>query len=155
MADELGSMQLVAATSPLPPSANGWGDTPTIAPAQSPLERPLAALKRYKWLALGIVVLATLGGVVSTRFLKPDYEVRATIWIASIAPMNNGPIRDRELLNPGAWTELLNSFKIADAVVRKLALYVRPEDLRDSTLFRGFQLADRSEERRVGKECCR
>ena len=135
-------MQLVAATSPLPPSADRWGDTPTIAPAQSPLERPIAALKRYKWLALGIVVLATLGGVVSTRFLKPDYEVRATIWIASIAPMNNGPIRDRELLNPGAWTELLNSFKIADAVVRKLALYVRPEDLRDSTLFRGFQLAD-------------
>lgn len=137
-------MQVVAATSPLPFSNEGWGDTPTIAPSRSPLERPIAALKRYKWLALGIVVLATLGGLVSTRFLKPDYEVRATIWIASMAPSNNGPIRDRELLNPGAWTELLNSFKIADAVVRELALYVRPKDLSDSTLFRGFDLANRA-----------
>ncbi len=128
----------------MPPSAEGWGDTPTIAPSRSPLERPLAAVKRYKWLALGVVVLATLGGVVATKFLKPDYEVRATIWIASMAPMNNGPLRERELLNPGAWTELLNSFKIADAVVSKLALYVRPADPADSTLFRGFELANRA-----------
>jgi capsular exopolysaccharide synthesis family protein len=94
---------------------------------------------------LGVFALAVLGGVVVTRFVKPEYEVRATIWIASETPLQDktGPIRSHELLNAEAWVELLKSYRISDEVVRKLALYVKPNDAKDSTYFRGFGVADR------------
>ncbi len=122
---------------------DGWGDAPIIAPPRNPLERPLAAMRRYKWLIIAVVLLSAAGGLVASRLVKPDYEVRATIWIASQTPRNDGPIQSRELLNASAWTELLNSFRIQDAVVRKLALYVQPKDPADSALFNGFDIADR------------
>jgi capsular exopolysaccharide synthesis family protein len=146
MADDVASAHLVPATPFTPPQASGgWGDAPTLAPPRSPLERPLAAMRRYKWLLMGIVALAILGGVVATRFVTPEYEVRATIWIASETPLadKSGPIRSNELLNAGAWVELLRSYRIADEVVRKLSLYVKPANVGDSALFRGFQIADR------------
>ena len=43
--------------------------------------RYTAALRRYKWLMLLIVLLGTAGGVVATRFLPPIYTAKATIWI--------------------------------------------------------------------------
>jgi tyrosine-protein kinase Etk/Wzc len=125
--------------------AGGWGDEQTLAPPRSPLERPLAAIRRYKWLLLAVLLLATVAGVVATRFVKPEYEVRATIWIASETPLQDktGPIRSHELLNSEAWVELLKSYRISDAVVQKLSLFVKPKDDADSTLFRDFTVADR------------
>jgi succinoglycan biosynthesis transport protein ExoP len=123
----------------------GWGDGAPLAPARSPLERPLAAIRRYKWLLLAIVALSIVGGVLATRFVTPEYEVRATIWINSETPLaeRSGPIRSNELLNAEAWVELIKSYRISDAVVRKLALYVKPKDVGDSTLFVNFEIADR------------
>ena len=113
--------------------------------AQSPLQRPLAALRRYKLLIIAIVLVAVAGGIVATRMVTPQYEVRATIWIESQTPLQDraGPIRSHELLNAAAWVELLKSYRISDAVVRKLSLYIRPEKAADSTLFATFSLADR------------
>jgi tyrosine-protein kinase Etk/Wzc len=123
----------------------GWGDEQTLVPPRSPFERPIAAIRRYKWLLLAVVLLATMGGVVATRFVKPEYEVRATIWIASETPLQDktGPIRSHELLNSEAWVELLKSYRISDAVVQKLSLFVKPNDAADSVLFRDFTVADR------------
>lgn len=147
MAENAASFDLVpAGTVPPPmPAGQGWGSEPTLAPHKSPLERPLAAIRRYKWLLLAVVLLATLAGVVATKMVKPEYEVRATISIQSETPIQDkeGPIRPHELLNAEAWVELLKTFRISDAVVRKLALYVKPSDVADSALFRGFQIADR------------
>jgi capsular exopolysaccharide synthesis family protein len=145
MAEEA-SFELVPAA-PVAPStgAQGWGDEPSLTPARSPLERPIAAIRRYKWLLLGVVGLAVLGGFVATRLVQPEYEVRATIWIASETPLQDktGPIRSNELLNAQAWVELIKSYRIADAVVRKLSLYVRPKDAADSAMFTNFSVAER------------
>jgi tyrosine-protein kinase Etk/Wzc len=146
MADEVTSLQL-AQEIPMgpPPGDGGWGNGPTLAPARSPLERPVAAIMRYKWLFLGVVLLATAGGVIATRFVKPDYETHATLWIASQTPQDaGGPIRSRELLNPTAWVDLLKSYRITDAVVRRLALYVKADKPADEPLLAGLSISDRS-----------
>ncbi|HET7188903.1 MAG TPA: polysaccharide biosynthesis tyrosine autokinase [Gemmatimonadaceae bacterium] len=118
---------------------------PLPALATSPLERPVAALRRYKWLIVAVVALAVGGGIVATRLVTPLYEVRASIMIATESPMENrtGPIRSTGLLTSDDWTQLLKSFTISDAVVRKLSLYLRPSDAKDAELFAGFTLADR------------
>ena len=54
-----------------------------------------------------------------------------------------GPIRSEELLNQQAWVELLKSYRVADAVVRKLVLYVKPADQADSLAFEDFAIGDR------------
>jgi succinoglycan biosynthesis transport protein ExoP len=120
---------------------------PTVpALATSPLERPVAAVRRYKWLMLAVLVLSIGAGIAATRFVTPLYEVRASIMIASDSPLENrtGPIRSQGLLTSDDWTQLLKSFTISDAVVRKLSLYLQPDDYRaDSEVFRGFGLANR------------
>lgn len=145
MRDDVTSMQLVA-PSPLVPAAppEGWGNGPTLAPPTSSLERPAAAIRRYKWLFVGIVLLASAGGAVATKFVKPDYEVNATLWIASQTPQDaGGPIRSRELLNPTAWVDLLRSYKIVDAVVRQLSLYVEPAKDVDAAFVQSISVGDR------------
>jgi hypothetical protein len=78
------------------------------------------------------------------KFVKPEYEVHSTVWIASQTPQEpGGPIRSRELLNPNAWVDLFRSYRISDAVVRKLALYVKPSKADDSPLFADFSISDR------------
>lgn len=145
MSDELPPLNMVPAR-PAPLPATRWGDPafPVTIP-RPPYERPLAALRRYKFLVLGVLVLAVVAGMVVTRLVKPQYEVRATIWIEPETPVSNvsGPIRSRELLNASAWVELVRSYRIVDAVVRKLSLYVRPDDTGDLPLFSGFDISER------------
>jgi capsular exopolysaccharide synthesis family protein len=139
-------MQVVPASS-IPPSAqDGWGDAPTLAPQRNPLERPVAAIRRYKWLMLIIVAASAAGGVVGSRMVKPDYEVTAKIWVQALAVSATdpaGPIRGRELLNAYSWLELLRSFKISDAVVRDLALNITPKNADDAGLLKGLTIGDR------------
>ncbi len=104
-------------------------------------QRYISALRRYKWLILLITVLGTGGGVVATRFLKPEYKVQATIWIES-PPAHDGPIRAQGLLESYAWVELLKTFTVLDSVVQKERLYLDHEP-DDSVVFRGFALMER------------
>jgi len=110
-----------------------------------PLERAIGALRRYRWLILGVFILSVAGGIVATRVVQPRYTVSATVWIQSETPTmgNRGPIQSAGLLSAQAWVELLKSYRIADAVVRKLTLYVRPEKPADLPLFANFTIADR------------
>jgi polysaccharide biosynthesis transport protein len=132
---------------PLPSSTtrdlNGDGDGPSFGP--QPVERAIGAVRRYKWLALGVAALASAAGAVAVRFIHPAYEVQATIWIASETPSARnaaGPIRSQELLRSSAWAELIKSYRISDEVVRKLVLYITPAKASDVPLFRGFSLAE-------------
>jgi capsular exopolysaccharide synthesis family protein len=147
MSDEAPSFDLVptGTVQPPAPAGQGWSGEPTLAPTRSPLERPLAAIRRYKWLLIAVVLLSIVGGVVATRMVQPLYEVRATISIQSETPIQDktGPIRPHELLNAEAWVELLKTYRISDEVVRKLALFVKPGDPADSALFRNFDVANR------------
>lgn len=114
-------------------------------PPLNALDRPLAAIRRYKWLMLGIVILFGLGGIARSRMTTPQYEARATIWIASEAPDGraSGPIRSGELLRSGAWIELLRSYRVIDEVVRNLALYLETANPAQRPYFAGFNLSDK------------
>jgi polysaccharide biosynthesis transport protein len=146
MADEL-----IHASSPgLQPRAGDYSlDPRTAVPEQAPLDRPLAAIRRYKWIIVGLTVAAAAIGVVASRFIRPRYELRATIWIGGANTQrganerSSGPIRSAELLNSGSWIELFRSHRVVDEVVRKLSLYVQPEDDRDKPLFERFALGER------------
>ena len=124
----------------------GWQDLRTPAPVapKSPIERPLAAIRRYKWLMLVIVLLGVGGGVAATRFLTPQYEVQARLMITLDGPMDarTGPIRSSGVLTADDWAQLFQTFRIADAVVRKLSLYLRPNSEADAALFKGFTIGD-------------
>ena len=127
-------------------AVQNWDDqSPTSAPQKPPFERPLAAIRRYKFLIIGIVLAAAGAGVLATRMVTPQYAVQTTIWIESQTPMQSaggGPIRTAELVNENAWVELFLSYRISDAVVRKLGLYLTPKNPADAPFFRGFTLGD-------------
>lgn len=142
-------MQSAAGGTQLSPysAPNAWAEPAAPQEAQSSLSvgRFVDAIKRYKWALLAVLAVGTAAGFVAQRFVQPKYEVRATIWISSETPLEDrsGPIRSRELLNSAAWVELLRSYRVADAVVRKHALFVKPAKLSDSAAFTDFALSQR------------
>jgi len=101
------------------------------------------AVARYKWVVVLVSTVGTLMGVAATRFLRPEYEVQATIWIESHNPRteDRGPIRGDQLLQASSWLQLLRSFVVLDHVVRDLRLYVTPALPADSDLFQSFEVA--------------
>jgi capsular exopolysaccharide synthesis family protein len=122
-----------------------WNESRGVGPSlgKSPIERPLAAIRRYKWLMLAVVVLTAGAGVAATKFVAPQYEVRASIMLTTDSPADrSGPIRSPGLLPADDWGQLLKSFTISDAVVRKLTLYLYPARLEDKDLFKGFALGE-------------
>ena len=145
MSESIPPHNIVPIPAPRYPVA-GWVSPgpPTSVLPRSQFERPLSAIRRYKWVVLGVVVLGLLAGLLVSRFAKPQYEVRATIWIEPQPPVSDASgLRPRELLNASAWIELLRSYKIVDAVVQKLALFVQPEKSADHATFSNFAIADR------------
>jgi capsular exopolysaccharide synthesis family protein len=118
--------------------------SPPPTPVTSPIERAIAAIRRYKFVVIGVALLGIAGGVAATRLVTPQYEVNAKIWIQSETPIGDksGPIRPAELLNASAWVELLKSYRVSDAVVRKLKLYVKPAKQADLPLFAEFGVRD-------------
>lgn len=101
--------------------------------------RYVAALKRYRWFMLMVVLLGTGIGVGITRFIDPEYVARSTLWLAQ-APGKSGPVTSHALVGGNAWLELLRSFAVIDTVVLKQSLFVEPHSIADSAAFRGFSL---------------
>lgn len=122
-----------------------WEESPSVETEGGfSLARYTAALLRYKWLMVVVVMLGTAAGFGATRLLKPEYEVSSTIWISSETPQGggSGPIRADELLSSAAWVELLRSFVIIDPVVTTLKLYLVPGNSADSAVFTHFDVAN-------------
>ncbi len=144
MSDEAAPLQLVHSPESTAVEMADHAPALTSLPSQ-PLERARGAIRRYKWLMVAVVLLAVGGGFAATRFVKPLYDVSATILIQSETPMsrNGGAFKAEELLSSGAWVDLLKSPRVADAVVKNLGLYVRPDNPGDSTAMRGFAIAER------------
>ncbi len=110
-------------------------------PQKSSMQRPVAAIRRYKWLIVVVAIAATSLGVLATKFLTPQYDVSARVLISSEGPMgNSGPIRSSGLLPSDDWAQLFKSYTIVDDVVRKLTLYLQPADKADAPMFKGFSL---------------
>lgn len=103
--------------------------------------RLLAAVLRYKWLVVGLMVLGTATGLLLSRFVKPEYVADATVWIEG-PQERTGPIQGSELLRNTAWVDLLRSYTVLDYVVSQQRLYLH-DSLRDRALFRNFELAER------------
>ena len=58
------------AYAPMPQRAQG-GDDGTPGPSNQ-IARLWAAVRRYKWAVLVSLVVGTVGGIVGTRFIKPE-----------------------------------------------------------------------------------
>lgn len=123
----------------------GDGAAPPPEPKTSPIARALAALRRFKWVILGLAVAGLAGGIIASRFVTPMYSTVSRIWISSESPMQNdgssvrNPIQNSELLGPEAWVELLTTGRVTDSVVMELGLFVQPSTARDSLLFADFR----------------
>jgi polysaccharide biosynthesis transport protein len=105
--------------------------------------RILAAVFRYKWLILLVMILGTGAGVFLARQVQLQYVAQATIWIeAEGREREAGPIRSGELLQSFAWVDLLRSYVVLDHVVLEEQLYLEYPFAMDSVLFRDFALLD-------------
>lgn len=104
----------------------------------------VAAL-RYRWLILAVGVVGTALAVAATRFIRPEYEAQATIWVEAATQTGGGgspqPINQGRLLDSYAWVQLLKSFTILDEVVLRERLYLVPGNHGDSAAFTAFSLA--------------
>ena len=140
-----GPSTALAASAPAaiaPFRAEGAAAPPISTEAQ--LGRILSALGRYKWLIAALAVLGAGAGIAASRFVEPTYVVQSSILITGgLSGQDNdsrGPLTSQVDVNRQGWVDLLRTGAIADSVVLKLALYVEPENARDSTLFRDFAL---------------
>jgi polysaccharide biosynthesis transport protein len=130
-----------------PPADWGGGQEAAPEPKGPSLARYLGAVSRFKWLILLFGTLGGVGGYTATKYIEPEYEVKATILLEQGTGTNQdggssrGPIQAEELLKASGWQDLLRSFAIADPVVNDLALFVKPDRVADSTLFRSFRVA--------------
>ena len=103
--------------------------------------RYVAALRRYKWLMLLIVLLGTGIGVGITQFVDPEYMARSTIYVNDQpGGAKSGPIQTGELVQGQGWVELLRSFQVFDSVALKEQAFIEPQSASDSAVFRGLRL---------------
>ena len=134
------SSQTTLTAAPAPPALEGYNEPPTTA---HNLFRIISSLRRFRWVILGLSLLGLGGGVLATRFIKPNYEVQAKIWIETPNRGKMGPIQGDELLGSRAWVELLTTYAVLDPVVQQQKLYLHYDEPKDSTLFRDFDLGTR------------
>ena len=125
-----------------PGALGALGMAPPLPEPGIPWGRYISALRRYKWLMLGIIVVGTAAGVAATRFLTPEYKTTATIYIEP-PPDNAGPIRAAELLRSVGWLELLTTGVVLDSVAITQRLYLTPASEKDSLALRDLTLTDK------------
>jgi len=116
-------------------------DEPTLDP-----RRLIDAVLRRRWLLVACTVLGGATGVVVSRFMQPEYQAMATIWVelgaSSAAAQRGGPIQQGAMLENTNWIDLLRSFTVLDSVVKEQRLFVTAEDPRDTALLRSLDLKE-------------
>lgn len=124
-----------AAYGPAPEPEGGLGSAITVG-------RLLNALQRFKWIILATTALGAAGGVVAQRFVEPQYDVTADVFTTPTAQTggSGGAARGGNLTQIEGWRDLLRTPAITDPVVRRLALYLRPERAADSVFFQNFRV---------------
>ena len=142
-----GSTVPTVATPAAPPMGADMGFGPAFAQPETGVDwrRVLSAVARFKWLIAVVTILGTVGGLAATRFIKPQYMVQATLWIDQPdqrGGQDRGPIRAGQPLEPEAWLDLLQSYRVLDQVVRDQRLYLAPKAREDAPLFETFHVAD-------------
>jgi len=131
-------------TAPAPGVSHWNASSPTEPLVRISWARYAAALRRYKWLMLAVVLAGATLGFAVTRLLQPEYEVHSTLWISSGESPDErdgaAPIRAGELMRQTAWPDLLTSFAILEPVARRMSLQVRAK-ASDAAIFSEFATA--------------
>lgn len=108
--------------------------------------RYLRAVRRHKWLVLGVTLLGTAGGVaLAILALQPSYVARATVWIqvpSARSGRDPGPIWSGQLPISSGWTDLLRTNIVLEEVVRRRRLYLAPKQQGDSDVLATFTIKD-------------
>jgi tyrosine-protein kinase Etk/Wzc len=122
------------------------------APMQEPqtgglnLGRYVAALKRYKWLIALLFVVGLGVGFVVTRFMVPQYQATATVWMGiggRNSPGAAGPVEGTDPQQDAQnWMLLLTSRNVLNAIVERRQLYLTLDDPADSVVFNDFRIGD-------------
>jgi len=115
------------------------------APSDVDWGRYRTAIRRFKWPVLGVTLLGTLGGIVASRFIKPIYAARASIWIEGANQKTAPPpgtAWSGDLLATTGWVDLSRSYVVLEPVVSKLRLYLGSTHPRDSTVLASFGVKD-------------
>ena len=96
--------------------------------------RYFAALRRYKWLILAILVVGTaLGSASRACWLRCTRSIPRSGFRPRLVRRERAtPIRAGEAPRETSWPELLTSFAILEGVVRQMSLYVIPEEPADT-----------------------
>ena len=108
------------------------------APAAPAYQRYLAAISRFKWLVLAMLLLGLLGGYVATRYIKPEYDVQGKITLRDPSAEIIGNSRQR---SNESYLQFFRAYFLSDSVARTLKLYLDPKRDADSVYFREFTLA--------------
>jgi capsular exopolysaccharide synthesis family protein len=113
------------------------GDAGGAAGPTTDWRRLRSVLWRFKWLVISLPLLSAAGGYGASRFIKPVYTARATLWI------NRQPdvTQQKEQFGSEAWIDLFRSYEVIDRVVadRRLSVNVVPFDSNLVSSFEGFE----------------
>jgi len=122
-----------------PTPSQAWAESSGEEPAKGAqqLQRYSSALWRFKWLILLLVILGSVGGVFATNYIEPEFEVTARVLLS---PDKSGPADAADGFQQAGLLDLLVSGEVVDPVVTSLSLFVTPDDLADSTIFRDFTI---------------
>ncbi|MGI8510466.1 MAG: GumC family protein [Gemmatimonadaceae bacterium] len=101
------------------------------------IRRYVAAIKRFRWLVIGLAAAGTIAGVIATRYIDPVFEARGALWISDVGN-TGGAYRPPELLPNGAWVQLVKSFAVVDQVVANQRLFLTPKSWQDSVALAGL-----------------
>ncbi len=107
--------------------------------------RYLSAVRRFKWLVIGVTLGMAALGVGGALLLKPTYLASATVWIQvpNKELRNEGPIWQGQLPISSGWMQLLQSYAVLDDVVRSQRLYLHSEQPADSDVLASLRIQDR------------
>ena len=127
-----GDLENSGGARPAAPGPRAWatpGPVPGSEPTSTiPWERYRAALKRRLPLIAAVLALGAIGGFAATRLVRPTYQGRSTIWLASTGSLDrkSAPMGAHEFLGAQAWEEVLRSYAVLDDVVQEHSLFVTP-----------------------------
>jgi polysaccharide biosynthesis transport protein len=103
------------------------------------LQRYVAAVRRFKWPILALVIVGTAAGILWGRHAPQTYMAEVTFYFSGSDAAMQGPTQAAELLQKDAWVSLVRSFSVLDAVVRDQKLYLE-YDRRDAEVLAGFDV---------------
>lgn len=104
---------------PAMPSAYGAG------PPISPVARFLAAIRRFKWLVLAVIVFGVGASMLVTRLMPPKYRVGVTLNLYPRGDDAGAPVQAQNILQSTQWEELLKTDAVLKPVVLERKLYIR------------------------------